>query len=75
VAGAVAIPVVGLGGIATAHDALEFLLAGATAVQVGTACFVDPRAPLHILEGLAAWMEREGVAAVGEIVGAGRVHP
>jgi dihydroorotate dehydrogenase (NAD+) catalytic subunit len=72
VAGAVDIPVVGLGGIATAHDALEFLLAGATAVQVGTACFVDPQAPLRILEGLAAWLEQEGVADVNEIVGAGR---
>ena len=73
VAGAVTIPVIGLGGIATAADALEFLLAGATAIQVGTACFVDPRAPLHILDGLAAWMEREGVAEIGEIVGAGRL--
>jgi len=73
VAGAVYIPVIGLGGITTAHDALEFLLAGATAIQVGTACFVDPQAPLHILEGLAAWMEREGVADVGEIVGTGRL--
>ena len=73
VAGAVDVPVIGLGGIATAHDALEFLLAGAAAVQVGTACFVDPQAPLRIVEGLAAWMEREGVAAVGEIVGAGRL--
>jgi dihydroorotate dehydrogenase (NAD+) catalytic subunit len=73
VAGAVYIPVIGLGGITTAHDALEFLLAGATAIQVGTACFVDPQAPLRILEGLAAWMEREGVADVGEIIGVGRV--
>jgi dihydroorotate dehydrogenase (NAD+) catalytic subunit len=73
VAGAVAVPVIGLGGIATAHDALEFLLAGATAVQVGTACFVDPQAPLGILEGLVAWMEREGVAAMSEVVGRGRL--
>ena len=72
VAGAVDVPIVGLGGITSAHDALEFFLAGASAVQVGTACFVDPQAPLRVLEGLQAWMEREGVAGLGEIVGAGR---
>jgi dihydroorotate dehydrogenase (NAD+) catalytic subunit len=72
VAGAVEVPVIGLGGIATAHDALEFLLAGATAVQVGTACFVDPLAPLRVLEGIAAHMERAGVEHISELTGAGR---
>jgi len=72
VAGAVDVPVIGLGGIITAHDALEFLLAGATAVQVGTACFLDPQAPLRVLDGIADWLERSGVSTVGEIVGAGR---
>jgi dihydroorotate dehydrogenase (NAD+) catalytic subunit len=55
VARAVSIPVVGIGGIATAEHALEFLMAGASAVQVGTASFLDPRAPLHVLEGLRSW--------------------
>jgi dihydroorotate dehydrogenase (NAD+) catalytic subunit len=57
---AVAIPVVGIGGIASARDALEFILAGATAVQVGTAGLVDPMAPLHVLEGLEAWCREKG---------------
>jgi len=72
VAGAVDVPIVGVGGVATAHDALEFFLAGATAVQVGSACFVDPRAPLRVLEGLAAWMEGAGITTLAEIIGAGR---
>lgn len=73
VAGAVDVPIVGVGGIVSAHDALEFFLAGATAVQVGTACFVDPLAPLKILDGIAAWMEQEGVETMGQMVGAGRL--
>ncbi len=72
VAGAVDVPIVGVGGIVNAHDALEFLLAGATAVQVGTACFLDPQAPLQVLDGIITWMEREGVKAVSELIGAGR---
>lgn len=72
VAGVVDVPIIGLGGISSAHDALEFFLAGASAVQIGTACFVDPRAPLQVLEGLQAWMEREGVPGIGELIGAGR---
>jgi len=69
VAQAVDIPVIGCGGIATAQDALEFLMAGATAVQVGTATFANPRALLDVLEGLEAWLEQEGVADVNEIIG------
>jgi len=72
VAGAVDVPVVGVGGIATASDALEFLLAGASAVQVGTACFVDPQAPLRVLDGLVDWMERKGFSCLAEIIGSGR---
>ncbi len=72
VAGAVKIPVIGIGGILTAADALEFLLAGATAVQVGTACFANPRAPIEILEGIEAYMKANGVADIRELVGAAR---
>jgi dihydroorotate dehydrogenase (NAD+) catalytic subunit len=69
VARAVKIPVVGIGGIFTAEDALEFLLAGARAVQVGTALFQDATAPLKILEGMEAYCERHGVKSVEELVG------
>ena len=69
VAGAVDLPVIGLGGIAGLDDALEFFLAGASAVQVGTATFVDPGCMLHIVDGLAGWLAREGYRSVGEIVG------
>jgi len=65
---AVRIPVVGIGGIATARDALEFLVAGATAVQVGTASFIDPMAPLHVLEGIEEWC-RSHSTTVRDIVG------
>ncbi|MCE1207693.1 MAG: nitronate monooxygenase, partial [Spirochaetia bacterium] len=67
VAKAVTIPVIGLGGIASASDALEYLLAGASAVQVGTALFSDPQAPHKILEGIKAWMQRKGVERVTDI--------
>ncbi|HET8626539.1 MAG TPA: dihydroorotate dehydrogenase [Thermomicrobiales bacterium] len=69
VAAAVDVPVIGLGGIAGLDDALEFFLAGATAIQVGTATFADPGAMLGIVDGLAAWLVREGYGAVREIVG------
>ncbi|MGC8875139.1 MAG: dihydroorotate dehydrogenase [Chloroflexia bacterium] len=72
VAGVVDVPVVGVGGIVSARDALEFLLAGATAVQVGTACFLDPQAPLRVLEGIVGWMQEKGVGSIGELIGAGR---
>ncbi|MBP7096869.1 MAG: dihydroorotate dehydrogenase [Spirochaetia bacterium] len=64
---AVRIPVIGLGGISTADDALEYLLAGADAVQVGTATFADPRAALRVLEGIEAWMRANGVSRVADI--------
>ena len=66
---AVTIPVVGMGGIASAHDALEFVLAGASAVQVGTANFVDPFIWPKLLDGLRAYMTRHGVAAIADLVG------
>jgi len=69
VARAVRIPVIGLGGIATANDAIEYLLAGAVAVQIGTALFADPRAPLEVLEGIEAWMRRKGVTTTKDIAG------
>jgi len=66
---AVDVPVVGLGGITTWADAAAFLIAGAAAVQVGTASFVDPAASVKVLDGLIEYMEREGVAEVGELTG------
>ncbi len=72
VAGAVKIPVVGMGGIASASDALEFILAGASAVEVGTANFTNPAAPLEILEGLLQFMKEEGVSDINQLIGAGR---
>jgi len=69
VAGAVSIPVIGLGGINDTEDALEFLMAGASAVQVGTGIFVTPSLPLQVIDGIAAWMAKEGVARLDEIVG------
>jgi len=69
VAGAVDVPVIGCGGITTASDALEFIMAGATAIQVGTASFANPRAPLDILEGIEAFMKKEGIEDIKEIVG------
>ena len=73
VAGTVAIPVVGMGGISSTNDALEFLMAGASAVQIGTAIFVQPSLPIAVITELAEWMERQGVASLTEIVGA--AHP
>ncbi|MGI4852983.1 MAG: dihydroorotate dehydrogenase [Janthinobacterium lividum] len=69
VAQAVKIPVVGLGGVMKAEDAVEFLLAGATAVQVGTASYADPRAAEKIATGLGKWCGSHGVVRVSELVG------
>jgi dihydroorotate dehydrogenase (NAD+) catalytic subunit len=66
---AVTIPVIGLGGIATGADAAEFLIAGASAVQVGTANFFDPRAPQRIAEELDLFLEQENVARAADLVG------
>jgi dihydroorotate dehydrogenase (NAD+) catalytic subunit len=66
---AVKVPVVGIGGIATGADALEFLAAGATAVQVGTACFLGPEAPVRIADEMASLLAAEGLADVNDVVG------
>lgn len=67
---AVRIPVVGMGGIMDAHDALEFILAGASAVQVGTANFVHPDAAVRVVRGLEAYLAEHGIATIRELVGA-----
>jgi dihydroorotate dehydrogenase (NAD+) catalytic subunit len=72
---AVRIPIIGCGGIMSAADAVEHLLAGATAVQVGTASFLDPAAMIGILEGLAEYCERHGVARIADLTGAVRIDP
>ena len=72
VTGVVNVPVVGGGGITCADDALEFIMAGASAVHVGTATFSNPRASLDILEGVEGFMEKEGIKNLREIIGAGR---
>jgi dihydroorotate dehydrogenase (NAD+) catalytic subunit len=70
VAQAVAIPIIGAGGVTNANDALEFLMAGAAAVQVGTATFADPTAPLGVIEGLAAYVRAQGLASIRDVIGA-----
>ena len=64
------VPIVGIGGITNARDALEFIMAGASAIQIGTINFVNPRAGVEILEGIEEFLSREGVGDIGEIVGA-----
>jgi dihydroorotate dehydrogenase (NAD+) catalytic subunit len=73
VARAVGLPVIGVGGIETVDDVLEFLLAGASAVQIGTALFRDPRTPERIVDGLAARLAEDGVRSVSELIGAIRL--
>lgn len=73
VAKAVKIPVIGLGGISSATDAVEFLLAGASAIQIGTANFIDPTITVKVVEGIEAYLTRHGFSSVGEIVGALKV--
>ena len=73
VAGAVSVPVIGCGGIINAQDALEFIMAGTSAVQIGSATFANPRASLDVLEGIRQFMEKEGIKNLGEIIGAARV--
>ncbi len=69
VAQAVSIPIIGAGGVTSAEDALEFLMAGASAVQVGTATFADPLAPLRIIEGLADYVRSHGLSSIRDIIG------
>jgi len=70
VAGAVSIPVVGLGGIASLNDALEFFMAGASAIQVGTAVFVQPNILMDLIDQLPVWLEAQGCGTLDEIIGA-----
>lgn len=70
VAHAVKIPVIGLGGIMTAEDAIEFLMAGATAIEIGTANFIDPAVTIRVRDGIDQWLERHGCRSVQEIIGA-----
>ena len=66
----VKIPVVGLGGICTAQDAIEFLMAGATAIEIGTANFLDPAVTIKVRDGINDWLDRHGCQSVQEIIGA-----
>jgi dihydroorotate dehydrogenase (NAD+) catalytic subunit len=63
------VPIVGIGGVLTWEDAAEFVLAGASAVQMGTALFVDPRSPLKVVRGLTRWTQDQGCATISELVG------
>ena len=67
---AVSVPIVGMGGIVSGEDAVEFMLAGATAVAVGAANFADPLASLHVLQGIRDYCEEHGVDDVNDLVGA-----
>ncbi len=66
---AVSIPVIGLGGISTATDAIEFMMAGATAIQIGTANFIDPQITIKVKDGINAWLDNHGYKSVVEIIG------
>ena len=70
VAKAVKIPVIGLGGISSATDAIEFLLAGASAIQIGTANFIDPAITVKVVEGIEEYLVRHGFNSVRDIIGA-----
>ncbi|MBR3514953.1 MAG: dihydroorotate dehydrogenase [Lachnospiraceae bacterium] len=69
VAHAVKIPVIGMGGIATGEDAIEFLMAGATAISVGTMNFIDPQTTAKVADGIEAYMQRKGVEDIHELIG------
>ena len=66
---AVKIPVIGLGGIMTAEDAIEFFMAGSTAIEIGTANFIDPQVTIKVKRGIISWLERHGCKSVQEIIG------
>jgi len=73
VAGALDVPIIGCGGISSGEDAIEFIMAGATAVQVGTATFANPNAPLDVLDGIERFMANAGVSDVRELIGVARI--
>jgi dihydroorotate dehydrogenase (NAD+) catalytic subunit len=64
------VPIVGIGGVLSWEDAAEFILAGATAVEIGTGLFADPRLPVKVAKGLERWVREQGRASVSELVGA-----
>ncbi|MBQ3878652.1 MAG: dihydroorotate dehydrogenase [Prevotella sp.] len=66
---AVSIPIIGLGGIMTARDAIEFIMCGASAIEIGTANFVDPTVTIRVRDGINQWLDAHGVESVGDIVG------
>jgi len=74
VSGAVNIPIIGMGGIMKAEDALEFVIAGASAVAVGTANFVDPRTPLKVIEGIGRYLKDKGIDSFASLVGSLKVQ-
>lgn len=69
VANAVSVPIIGMGGIATAEDAIEFILAGATAVSIGTANFFNPTATIEVIEGIESYMKQKNVTDINELIG------
>ncbi|HWR90720.1 MAG TPA: nitronate monooxygenase, partial [Dissulfurispiraceae bacterium] len=71
---AVTIPVIGMGGIMNARDALEFLIAGARAVAVGTANFINPVTTIEIIEGIGKFLEEEGISDINAVIGSLRPH-
>lgn len=71
---AVRIPVLGMGGIMTAEDALEFIIAGASAISIGTANFINPTAPVEVLEGIEVYLREQGMSSIGELVGSVRLE-
>jgi dihydroorotate dehydrogenase (NAD+) catalytic subunit len=73
VSGSVRIPVIGLGGISSSTDALEFMMAGATAVQIGTTLFRNPLAGERIVNGMSEWLSERGIESVREITGMARM--
>lgn len=75
VARAVRLPVIGMGGVVTAEDALEFLIAGATAVAIGTANFIDPTAAVKVIEGLERYCAANGIADIRQVVGSVQIPP
>jgi dihydroorotate dehydrogenase (NAD+) catalytic subunit len=69
VAQAVRLPIIGMGGIVTAEDGLEFLIAGATAIAVGTANFIDPMAPVKVIQGLEEYCAANGIPDIRQLIG------
>lgn len=69
------VPIIGIGGISRWQDAVEFILAGATAVSIGTALYVDPTTPIKVIEGLAAYLAKRGLSSMRELIGALKYEP